>query len=198
MDAFMASYLLLWAIVMVQGLVIVFLTRQLGAAILGTRDAIERDGIPVGKSVPSIEGVGAEGRTVRPLRTGQWSVLIYAAPTCGICLDMLPTLDRLIGRLAGKVAFTVLLEAPPEIRAEYASTTATRAEVIAIDRQTAKTMNVRVSPFVHVVDESGVVRAKGLVNEAAHVEHLLVMAGVTDSALPQHVEHRHEALGHAS
>lgn len=199
MDAFTVSYVALWVIVCLQGLVILFLVRQLGAVFLGTRGAIERDGIRVGRPMPPIEGRDAAGNLVRPLASiDRWMVLIYTAPTCGICRELLPSLDGLIRRLGPNARFMVLLEASWEVAAEYMAATRTTANVVAVDQQTAKQMAARVSPFVHVVDVLGVVRAKGLVNEVAHIEQLLATAGVTDVSLPQHAEHHHEALRHAN
>ena len=51
----------------------------------------------------------------------------------------------------------------------------------------AEQYKVRVSPFAHILDPEGVVRAKGLVNDREGVEHLLSDAGMKHLALEKHL-----------
>lgn len=102
---------------------------------------------------------------------------------------------QLTRSLRSQVHFFVLLQASPELLEAYLDETGRTVDAIAIDRSVAKRLGVRVSPFVHVVDPDGVVRAKGLVNHVDHVEHLLVAGGLAHDALATHVELKHGVVG---
>ena len=192
MDIIGASYVLLWAIVLVQGAVIVFLLRQVGAIYLGDRDAIERDGIEPGRALPVFEGRDYRGHNLGPSAShNKWTVFLYSVPTCQICRDLLQSIADLEHKLGGLARFVVLLESAPELLEQYLDETSRAAEVFTIDRSVSRRLRVRVSPFVHVVDPNGIVRAKGLVNSVNHIEHLLVTGGLVHESLETHVELKH-------
>lgn len=171
MDLFAISYAAVWALVIVEGVAIVVLTRTLGSMLLGSRDAIERDGLEIGTPAPDFRAAGIAGADVRlsELRGGR-VVLVFAYPSCRICREMLGSLGALERRLAGVARVMVLLRASQQQAAVYVREMDPSVPVLAIGgRGTADEYRVRVSPFVHVVDPEGVVRAKGLVNGAYHI-----------------------------
>lgn len=188
MEFFWISYMMLWLLVVAEGIAIVVLTRTLGSMLLGTRDAIERDGLEPGTVAPEFEATDPNGQRVALAEMlGKWLVLIFAYPSCRICRSMLPSLAELDSRLGGAAKLIVLLRASSEDAALYASELKSAVPMFAIGQHgVAERYRVRVSPFVHVVDPDGIVRAKGLVNEAHHIEHLLSEAGFEHAVASRH------------
>lgn len=188
MDLFTITYILLWALVLLQAVVLLVVLRSFGTLFLGTRDAISRDGLSIGTEAPDFTANTGAGDSIslRDFR-GRWVVLIFASPTCQICWELIPTLDPLRNRLADHVEFALLLRAERDVAAEYEHRVQGSIRVLSIGKQgTAEQYHVRVSPFVHILDPLGVVRAKGLVNDRDHMEHLLVDAGLEHESLRPH------------
>jgi methylamine dehydrogenase accessory protein MauD len=188
MDLFLASYVLLWIIVVVQGLLLVVVLRQFGEVYLNSRAGVSRDGLAVGDPAPAFTGVATDGSGVRLQDLmGQWLVLVFASPGCTICRDLLPSLVPIERDLGGAVRVFVLLRGTLEETRAYVEATNTEARVVSIGREgIAEQYKVRVSPFVHIVAPYGVIRGKGLVNDRENVEHLLAYAGVPDPFLDKH------------
>jgi methylamine dehydrogenase accessory protein MauD len=190
MDAFGASYVVLWTLVIAEGVAIFVLLRAVGSIFLGGREAIERDGLPLGAVAPPFEAHDAAGRPVQLAHLlGRWSVLIFASPSCGICRELLPTVQSLSRDLGGAADISVLLRGEVEDARLMQESLAGPIRILAIGRNgIAQRYRVRVSPYAQVLDASGRVRAKGLVNTRDHVEHLLSSAGLEHRALDRHLE----------
>ncbi len=197
MDIGSIAYLTLWLIVIAEGVAVIILARTFGAMILGTRDAIERDGLTLGNRAPEFEGVDPSGTQVasRDL-LGDWLVLVFASPSCRICREMLPGLRQLARTLRGQVRLMILLRGSLEDARQFPLSDP--LGILAIGYHgTAERYRVRVSPYVNVVDPEGRIRAKGLVNEPEHIEHLLSEAGLKHPIVLRHETHERPKEAHA-
>ena len=197
MDLFGLTHVALWIVVVTQGVILFLLLRSVGTVFLNTGEGVSRDGVSVGTRAPDFTAIDAAG-TNRSLRDylGRWTVLIFASPTCQICWRLVPKLREFRQAVRDQVEVLLLLRADHEVAAAYETTTAGALPVLAIGtRGAAEKYKVRVSPFIHVLDPAGVVRAKGLVNTVENVEHLLYDAGVRHKRIQAHGE-EHER-GHA-
>jgi hypothetical protein len=192
MDLVSVSYAVLWIVVLIQGFALILVFRSMGTVFLASRDGISRDGLKVGTKAPMF--VGSSNGQPRSLAEfiGKWLVLVFAAPTCQICLQVLPDLGRLRDDLGDEVDILLLLRADADVAVDYQRSTGTTLPVLAIGQHgVAERYLVRVSPFVHVLDPDGMIRAKGLVNTVENVAHLLYEGGLRNERIGVHV-HEHE------
>ena len=188
MDPFLISYFVLWLVVLTEGVVIVVLARTIGSLMLSRREAVDRDGLQPGVKAPDFigEGVGG-GQFLLSQMRGRWVVLLMAAPACSICHRLLPALAPVARELGTDVAMFVLLRSDAQVARAHADTWGQHFPLVAIgEHGVADSYRVRVSPFAHVIDPQGYVRAKGLVNTAENVEHLLYEAGFRHPRLESH------------
>jgi len=199
MDFFSISYAVLWTVVLVEGVALLLVLRSVGTIFLNTREGISRDGLSIGSMAPDIDATDAGGvpRSFREFR-GRWLVLVFASPTCTICLKLVPDLRALRSALGSEAEILVALRADgEEVASAYERATGEAAPVFAIGTKAGtEKYKVRVSPFVNVVDPQGILRAKGLVNTVENVEHLLFEAGVRHPRVMAHAqdspaEHQH-------
>jgi peroxiredoxin len=200
MDGVSLSYLVLWAIVIAQGFALLLMFRSMGTVFLASREGISRDGLRIGSKAPVFTAYDASGAKSLTEFLGKWLVLVFAAPTCEICLSLLPGLERLQSDVADDVDVLILLRGDPSVAESYRQATRTTLPVLAIgDHGIAERYSVRVSPFVHVLDATGMIRAKGLVNTVENVAHQLYEAGLRGEQIGSHVPeppahtHVHEA-----
>ncbi len=197
MDLVSISYVALWIIVITQGIALVLVFRSVGTVFLASREGIYRDGLQIGTKAPLFRAYEhGEERSLGDY-VGKWLVLVFAAPACQICLNLIPGLEILREDLGKEAEVLILLRAGDEVAADYRQITNTTMPVLAIgQRGVAEQWLVRVSPFAHILDPSGVIKAKGLVNTVENVTHLLYEAGMRHDRVGEHT-HGVEA-SHAS
>lgn len=150
-----AAFLAQWLLVLVLAVVIVALARQVGTLHLrlGPRGALEVDteGPVLGEAPPATPGIDAAGSRVLVGGPGTARLILFSSPSCPICRDVSPGIAAVAA--AGRMVPVVLHD--PELEHVY---------------------GVPGTPFVLVMDELGVVRAKGTVNNLEQVEGLVDMA----------------------
>jgi thiol-disulfide isomerase/thioredoxin len=188
----LVSYIALWILVVVMAVLLILLYRHFGMISLGTLEGVQRDGLPVGSVAPAISGVTAAGKDAGwDPKGGRNKVLLFAAPDCEPCANVMPYVNRLA---RSGVDLDVAAVVPgPKVEAvrmqdRYDSPFLTIAE----DGSGAfNRFRVRVTPFGFVIGPDGRVLAKGLCGDPARLRHLLNAAGLKEAAaavqLPQPV-----------
>lgn len=197
MDAFTISYIVLWALVILETVAMVVLMRAVGNLYLGSRHAIERDGLAIGSKAPEFDGQLLDGAPFSSRNLGgRWRLLLFALPTCQICRRLLPEIRRLSDELGDEVAVRVLVRGTPALATAFAS--GYPANIVSVSESVAaRGFKVRVSPYATVIDPSGEVRAKGLVDRIEHVEHMLHEAGIHNEITARHEAERDRGHEHA-
>jgi hypothetical protein len=141
-----------WVLLVVLCVVVVALARQVGTLHLrlGPRGALEIDteGPALGEPVPPVEARGADGGSVVVGGPGVRRLVLFSSPTCIVCREVAPALPAAAraGRLHPQIVH---------------------------DPDAERTFEVPGTPFLLVLDELGIVRAKGTVNTLEQVEGLI-------------------------
>lgn len=172
-----ASYVVLWLLVLVLASVVVALARQIGTLHLrlGPRGALEMDdeGPPIGEAPPPDDLVDTTGAPVRIGGPGDPQLLLFVSPGCGVCQQVLPSVA--VVAAAGQLKPFVLTDMDEEeTRLAYAAKKI-GAPVLSA-RFLVQRWDIPGTPYVIVLDEFGVIRAKGTVNNLEQME------GLVDSA----------------
>jgi hypothetical protein len=161
----LVAFVVQWVLVVVLAVIVVALARQVGTLHLrlGPRGALEVDteGPELGSAPPPSRATGADGSTVLLGGPGPRRLVVFSSPTCSVCHELAPAIPA---------AATAMRVAP----------------IVVHDPETERAWNVPGTPFVVVLDDLGVVRAKGTVNNLEQIE------GLIDTA-----EHRTEEERHA-
>jgi methylamine dehydrogenase accessory protein MauD len=171
-----ASYIVLWFLVIVLCVVVVALARQIGTLHLrlGPRGALELDdeGPPLGEAPPPLGATDLTGSPVTIGGAGEPQLLLFVSPTCRVCEDLLPATAVVAAKRdlvpyvitdADEAGAARLLDRKPKARV-VSSAEATRRYA------------VPGTPYAVVLDSSGVVRAKGTVNNLEQMEGLVETA----------------------
>lgn len=151
----LASYLVLWLVVAVLAVLVVALARQVGTLHLrlGPRGALEVDeeGPLLGEAPPASEARGEDEERFTLGGPERPRLVLFVSPTCPICKEVLPAIPAVAqaSRLAPQVV------SDPDVERAW---------------------NVPGTPFAVVLDELGVVVAKGTVNNLEQVEGLVETA----------------------
>lgn len=172
-----ASYVVLWILVLALGAAVVALARQIGVLHLrlGPRGALEVDdeGPPLGEAPEPLEAHDLRGRPVTVGGPGPERFLLFVSPGCPICREVLPSV-RAVAR-AERLSPLVLADADEEESVVAYGGRDLGGPVVA-DPPVAEAYAVPGTPYAVVLDRSGVVRAKGTVNNLEQVEGLVSTA----------------------
>lgn len=168
----LVSYIVLWAAVFALGVLVLLLYRQLGIMYLGTAEGVSRDGIDRGTAAPDFALTDQHG-TVHRLSgyKGRPVMLLFGSPHCSPCRILLPQLHDW-ARSHSDVAVLWLNAASPEESLKFVSDTGATLPIVpfAPEENLMDSYRVRVTPFMFLLDEKGIVRAKGLANTKAGLE----------------------------
>ena len=160
----MVSYLLLWLTVLLLGLTVVAMLRQIG--VLHTRIApmgihFAGEGPELDSSAPAVDSVDY---TASP-----FTLLAFTSPTCEICAKLTPALERL-SRSYDEIDLRIL-----DHRTEARSFSDFR---------------VRSTPYLIAVDADGLVRSRGVANTLDQVEEMLAEVLVDATTVAPELAHR--------
>jgi hypothetical protein len=148
----MAAFAVQWLLLIALCIVVVALARQVGVLHLrlGPLGALELDdeGPPLGQAPPILRARARDGSALDLGGPGDGRLVVFESPTCPVCERVRPSVPA-AAATAGLVAQVV---SDPEAERAWA---------------------VPGVPFVVILDPSGVVRAKGTVNDLEQLEGLV-------------------------
>jgi methylamine dehydrogenase accessory protein MauD len=161
------SYIVLWLFVIALGVLVLLLYRQLGIMYLGTAEGVSRDGLARGTRAPDFNLTDQYGQPQRlsSYRGTTPVLLLFGSPHCSPCRILLPQLHDW-ARQHSDIKVLWLNSASPEESRRFVEETGATLPVAPYtpDDNLLDKYKVRVTPFLFIVDDNGVIRAKGLVN----------------------------------
>ena len=178
MTALAVSNVVLWVLVLALSAVVLALTRQLGVlhqriapagALMLTR------GLTVGEPAPVLELAALDGRELRvgfARDDGRSTLLLFVSPSCPVCKSLLPAVKS--SRKDERSWMDVILASDGDSAEQREFVRAQGLEGIPYVVSAALGLAYQVSrlPFAALLDERGVLRARGLVNSREHLESL--------------------------
>jgi methylamine dehydrogenase accessory protein MauD len=175
----LVSYIVLWVVVLVLGFLVVLLYRQLGQQYLGTAAGVSRDGLAVGAKALDFTGNDQFGQqvTMGQLLDGKrYLLLIFGAPTCAPCRQLLPQAAQFEQDHADKLRILWINRATDEESQRYVQETGSTLTTIASEGGIMERYKARVTPFVFLLAPDGTIKAKGLANNRTNLEAYLQQA----------------------
>lgn len=185
MDAFwLISYAVLWILVLLLGFLLVGTLRALGVlswrleqlqAVTPSR--LGRDGLKPGKKAPELTLPAAAGGEVSLHDfAGRKVMLVFVQGGCSPCHLVVPELNKLHRK--GGPAVLAVFNGPLEATRQWASEAKTEFPVLSQENfAVSKRYEVFATPFAFLIDEKGIIRSKGIVNNAQHVGYVLAGRG---------------------
>lgn len=169
-----ASYVVLWLLVVVLAFVVVALARQIGTLHLrlGPRGALEMDdeGPPLQEAPPPVDLVDLEKQHLSIGGPGEAQLLLFVSPGCHLCEAVLPSLAAVSE--VGKMQPVVVADASPDETRSIYGDWKLKAPVVPASKL-AQAYRVPGTPYAVILDDMGVVRAKGAINNLEQMEGLV-------------------------
>src|SRR5690554_2220970 len=176
MGALVISNIVLWAIVIALVLVVLALSRQIGVLYerVAPMGALTMDkGPEVGDAAPTFELNDILGRPQTiGMPTQHSQLLFFLSPTCPVCKKLIPIL-RSISNSENDWLRVVLASdaAMPEHLAFYKQTNLDPFPYL-LSTSLGMSFHMSKLPYAVLMDENGVIRAKGLINSREQLESL--------------------------
>ncbi len=178
MTALAISNVVLWIVVLALLVVVLALTRQLGVLherISPVGALMLNKGLAVGERAPTVEVLGLDGSRLSvgaPRSDGKSTLLLFVSPTCPVCKSLLPIVKS-SGR-AERSWLEIVLASDGDLdeQREYVRENGLANVPYVVSAPLGMTYQVSRLPFAALLDEAGVLRARGLVNSREHLESL--------------------------
>lgn len=179
-DLWLATYVLLWAVVVVQALFLLGVLRQLGVVQLRLGSdpgaLITGFGLPRGSTAPDFELDDALNGQRRRLRDflGRGLAVTFLSPTCILCKQLIPHLNGVYREYGGDTGMLVVCHGTHQGCAEFARLFRINPPVVIdMDGSVARSFGVQGYPFTYVLDGDGRVLIRGIANDWTQLEALL-------------------------
>lgn len=177
LTAVVVSQVVLWLVVVVLAIVVLALVRQIG--VLQARIA------PVGALVPQeLPKVGDPGPVfvlsdfagqqvqIGGVREdGRATLVVWVAPTCPACKTLLPVLEAVRRSEASWLSIVLASDGAPSEHEAMRQLVGYQLPYV-LSSELGLAYRVPKVPYAVLLDPSGIVRAKGIVNTREHVESL--------------------------
>jgi methylamine dehydrogenase accessory protein MauD len=177
-ETLLVSNIVLWLVVLGLGVVIFGLVRQIGVLHerVAPMGALMTDhGPDVGEMSPRISVNDIHGALVdfgKPQADGRLRLLLFVAPTCPVCKKLLP----IARSFAEGERLSVILvgDGDPSEQQRMIAEHGLEDITYVNAPQVGMAFQVGKLPYAVLIDEEGVIRAKGLVNSREHLESLVI------------------------
>ncbi len=177
MDVLTWSVILLWVAVLVLGLLVWALARQVGVLFerVAPMGALITDAGPaIGEPAPAMSLEAIESETVRiggPQARPQ--LVFFLSPTCPVCKKLLPVLKAAARDEGARVRVILASDGESTEHLAFVREQGLQGMPYVLSTELGLTYRVSRLPYGVLIDAQGVVRAKGLVNSREHLDSLL-------------------------
>ena len=178
MTALAISNGVLWILVLVLAAVVLALVRQVG--VLHERIApagalMLNRGLVVGEPAPVLEVADLDGRAHRlgsARADGRSTLLLFVSPGCPVCKSLLPAVKSSRKDERGWMDVILASDGDSTEQREFVRTQGLDGIPYVVSAALGLAFQVSRLPFAALVDERGILRARGLVNSREHLESL--------------------------
>ncbi|HVN27416.1 MAG TPA: methylamine dehydrogenase accessory protein MauD [Candidatus Binataceae bacterium] len=202
-DALIISQIVLWIAVVALSAVVLALVRQIGVLHerIAPMGALTIDkGPKVGEHSPVFELVTLDDRPLTigaPNSRKRSTLLMFVSPSCPVCKKLLPAVKSMVAKEARWLDLVFTSDGDPGEQADFARKQRLDESSFALSSELGMTYRVSKLPYAVLIDEEGIVRAKGLVNTREHLESIVQAKQMGVASLQEYLTRRHDHSAHA-
>ena len=197
MTSAMVSQMLLWIVVILQGVTILALARQIG--VLHDRVApagalINGAGPGVGEQSPRLEVHALAGNAITvggKLSAGRAQLMLFVSSTCPICKKLIPIAKNFARSERLDVLFVG--DADPAEQRKLIAQFELDEHCFVNGPEVGMTYRIDKLPYAVLLDDAGMIAAKGLVNSREHFESLIVAKETGYATIQSYLKSQSEA-----
>ena len=172
------SNTMLWILVLVLAVMVLALVRQIG--ILYERVApagalMSGTGLKTGEEIPILDLETLDGEAIRVggrNSNGKSTLLFFLSPNCPVCKTLIPIMAAMRKSEANWLEIIFASDGDEKEHREWLRDSKLESWPYILSERLGMTMQVAKLPFAALIDENGILCARGLVNTREHIESL--------------------------
>ncbi len=178
MDALFLSNLLLWIVVIILSLVVFALMRQIGVLherVFPAGALMSSTGPQVGESSPQQSVTTLNNEVITFNNDTTSTLLLFISPTCPVCKTLIPIVNsvkRVENTQQQPLQVLFCSDGEETEHREFIARQSISAAHYVLSATLGLGFLVEKLPFAVLLDSSGLIRAKGIVNSREHLESL--------------------------
>jgi methylamine dehydrogenase accessory protein MauD len=198
MTAFMMSYVLLWALVIALSLVIFALARQIGVLhdrIAPTGALMLAKGLSVGQAAPIVTVGDLDGGTRQvgaATADGRNTLVMFVSPTCPLCKVLLPVLKASQRSEHAWLEIVLASDGDERAQADFRKRQGLQSFPYVLSPALGIAYQINRLPYAVLLDERGIVLARGLINSREHLESLFEAKRLGVASVQDYLEAHHD------
>jgi methylamine dehydrogenase accessory protein MauD len=192
--ALIISNILLWLLLAGLAAVVVALVRQIGVLHerIGPAGALLlKRGLKIGEPVPAIAVTDLSGHGVTigaPSDRGRSTLLVFLSPTCPVCKVLLPVLKSSRAAESAWLELILASDGSEDEHRRFVAANGLRDIPYVLSSELGMSFQVERLPFAAIIDEHGVLRARGLINSREHLESLFEAKRLGVASLQEYLQ----------
>ena len=199
LEALLVSNLLLWVIVVILGVMVFALVRQIGVLYERVAPAgalMVNQALRPGDAAPELELLTIENKTIRiggvrePARS---LLLFFLAPDCPVCKTLLPVLLSAHKEERGWLDIVLASDGPVEQHRSFIAQHRLSRFDYVLSEILGRSYGVGKLPYSVLIDEQGRVVTMGIINSREHLESLFEAKERGVASIQEYVKKHHSA-----
>ncbi len=172
------SNVILWILVLALMALVFALVRQIGVLYERVAPAgalMASKGLKTGEEIPVFDLETLDGKAIRiggNHDSGKSTLLFFLSPTCPVCKTLIPVLEAMRKTESSWLRIILASDGNEEEHRQWLRERKLESWPYILSPHLGMTMQVAKLPFAALVDEKGVLCARGLVNSREHIESL--------------------------
>ncbi|WP_421546922.1 methylamine dehydrogenase accessory protein MauD [Pseudomonas sp. QD4] len=200
MQALIVSNVLLWCLLIALAFAVMGLVRQIGIlhGRIAPAGALMLDkGVAVNEPAPKVTAADRDGRPVNFGYAGdKGQLLFFLSPTCPICKSLLPAIKSIAREQAERLEVIYVSDGDLEAQRKLITEFKLESARYVVGPEVGMTYQIGKLPYAALIDSSGTLRAKGLVNSREHLDSLFEVEHLGSATLQDYL-HRDHVHTHA-
>src|SRR5579871_2172368 len=200
LEALVISQVLLWVLVLAMALMMLALLRQVGVLHerIAPMGALTLDrGPKEGEAAPLFEV--KDLRNGAPLRLGgaraRSTLLFFLSPTCPVCKKLLPIVKSIRQSESSWLEVILASDGEPAEHEPFIRMQHVEEFPYLLSADVGMTYRIGKLPYGVMIDDEGVIRAKGLINTREHLESLIEAKQMGVPSIQQYLQSRQAEAG---
>jgi methylamine dehydrogenase accessory protein MauD len=200
LEALVISQILLWVLTLAMALMMLALLRQVGVLHerIAPMGALTLDrGPKEGEHAPIFDVTDL--RRSAPLKIGgaraRSTLLFFLSPTCPVCKKLLPVVKSIAQAEAPWLDVVLTSDGEPTEHERFIRAQRLEAFPYVLSADVGMTYRIGKLPYAVLIDEEGVIRAKGLINTREHLESLIEAKQMGVPSIQQYIKTAMQDVG---
>ena len=201
MEGLIVSNVVLWILLAAVAFAVMGLVRQIGVlhGRLAPAGALMMDkGVAVNEAAPQVTASDRHGRPVNFGYAGEKNqLLFFLSPTCPICKSLLPAIKSIAKEQADRLDVVFISDGDMDAQQKMIREHKLEDATYVVGPEVGMTYQIGKLPYAALIDKTGTLRAKGLVNSREHLDSLFEVEHLKKSTLQDYLNSQPHAHDHS-